>query len=311
MRLVNVYIKIKDDVYEAISNYIPVVAFDSSTIVNSLPYPTNLETILNIKKFLKENGAILAVLGMIDGYINIGLSDKELEFLTSPNNLNKVKKIERKDFPAAIVKKISGPFSLSASLLVANMVGLRVMLTDGINGIFGKSSVNSDIFADLNELESTNITLVCNGVKPLFSLKETLNELKKLSIPVYGYKTSYVPYFFSGNSDFLVDFYIDTLDELADIMKVKKHFKLKGGQLLVVPTQNNYILDNLLIQNSSRLIKSQILDEKITEENMSKYFFEKMSEQTDKKSLVTHSQSLFYNAKIASILAQKFLKKLK
>lgn len=310
MKLVSDYIKIKDDVYEAMSTYKPVVALDSSIITHSLPHPLNLQTVLNIKKFLNENGTVLAVLGMIDGYVNIGLSDKELEFFTSPSNFSKIKKIDRKDFSAAIVKKLSGPFSISAGLLVANMVGLRVMLTDGIDGIFGKSSIHSDIFADLNELESTNVTLVCSGIRPLFSLKETINELKRLSIPIYGYKTSYIPNFFSGNSDFFVDFYIDSLDEFVDIMKVKKHFKLKGGQLLVVPTPTNFILDNFLIQNNTRSIKSQILNDKVNEENMNMYFFEKMKEQTDGKSVITHSQSIFYNAKVASIVAQKYLKKI-
>lgn len=311
MKLVNDYIKIKDDVYEAMSLCKPVIALDSSLITHSLPYPINLETVRKIEKFLKENGVILAVLSLTEGYISVGLTDKELEFLVSPKNNKKIRKIERKDVPAAIVKKVTGSLSISVSMLVANMLGLRIMITDGIDGVFGKSSLNNDIFSDLNELENTNLTLVCTGVKPLFSLKETTNKLKRLSVPTYGYKTSCIPNFYSGQSPILVDCYIDSLDEIVNILNIKRQFKFKGGQLLVTPVPKNYLLDYFLVENHSRLIKQWILNSKISEEDMNLYFSEKMSEQTQGKSLIAHSESLIYSAKVACILIQKFLKNLK
>ncbi|MDE5553530.1 MAG: pseudouridine-5'-phosphate glycosidase, partial [Malacoplasma sp.] len=311
MKLVNDYIKIKDNIYEAMSSFKPVIALDSSLITHSLPYPINLETVKKIEKFLKENGVFLAVLSVTEGYINVGLTEKELEFLASSKNNKKIRKIERKDLPGAIAKKITGSLSISASMLISNMLGLRIMITDGIDGTFGKSSLNNDIFSDLSELENTNVTLVCTGVKPLFSLKETINKLRRLGVPVYGYKTSFVPNFYSGHSQILVDCYIDSLDEIVDILNVKKHFKFKGGQLLVTQVPKNYLLDHFLVENNSKSIKQSILSSKMLEEDMNLYFSEKMSEQTEGKSLISHSESLFYNAKVACILVQKFLKNLK
>lgn len=310
MKLVYEYIKIKEDIYEAMATNKPVVALDSSVITNSFSYPLSLQIVLNIKKFLNDNGVALAILGMVDGYINVGLSNKELQAIASVSSgASKIKDIEKKDIPGAIAKKITGSFSTSACLFIANIIGLRVLLSDGVDGIFGKSSINNDIFSTLNELQNANITLVCSGIKPIFSLKETINELKRLNIPIYGYKTSYIPDFYSKNSQYLVDYQIDTLDEMVDILKIKKYFKLTGGQLLVVPTPAEFVLDSILIQNNSRSIKSEILNAKISEENMNLYFFEKMKQQTNGRSLTTHSQLLFYNAKVASALIQKFLNK--
>lgn len=308
MKLVNDFIKIKDSVYEAFSNQKPVVVFDSSIITHSIPYPFNYNIVKRIEKLCEQNDVAFAVLAFTQGYISVGITEEELKFLVKPENKKEIRKIDRKDLPAAIVKEATGSLSLSSCMLISNMIGIRFLVTDGIDGVFSKTSNNNEIFSDLKELENTNVTLICTGIKPLFNFKETLNRLKQISVPIYGYRTGYIPQFYLGDSKQMVDCYIDSLDEYVKMVNTKTKLKLKGGQLLVSSIPKGFVIDSKEIDTNSRVAKSEIIKNKISEEDMNLFFSEKLAESTEDKTLKSHCEALYYNAKIACLLSKKYLK---
>ena len=70
---------INEEVKQALKNNIPVVALESTIISHGMPYPKNVETALLVEKMIRDNGAIPATIGIIDGNPIIGMNPEQIE----------------------------------------------------------------------------------------------------------------------------------------------------------------------------------------------------------------------------------------
>ena len=68
------YLKINPEVKQALENNQPVVALESTIISHGMPYPQNVETALNVERIIRENGAVPATIGIIDGDCIAGMT---------------------------------------------------------------------------------------------------------------------------------------------------------------------------------------------------------------------------------------------
>ena len=50
------YLRVSEEVKEALQNNQPVVALESTIISHGMPYPKNVETALLVEKTVRENG---------------------------------------------------------------------------------------------------------------------------------------------------------------------------------------------------------------------------------------------------------------
>ena len=71
--------KINPEVLDAIKNNKPVVALESTIISHGMPYPKNVACALEVEKVIRENGAIPATIGIINGEPIIGMTNDEIE----------------------------------------------------------------------------------------------------------------------------------------------------------------------------------------------------------------------------------------
>ncbi|MCZ4263237.1 pseudouridine-5'-phosphate glycosidase, partial [Limimaricola sp. G21655-S1] len=67
-----------------------------------------------------------------------------------------------------------------------------------------------DISADLQELAQTPVAVVCAGAKSILDIGLTLEYLETQGVPVIGYQTEDLPAFYTRESDFTVDYRLDT-----------------------------------------------------------------------------------------------------
>ncbi len=58
----NKYLDISEEVADAITTGIPVVALESTIITHGMPWPQNLETALKVENAVREEGAIPATI---------------------------------------------------------------------------------------------------------------------------------------------------------------------------------------------------------------------------------------------------------
>ena len=66
------------------------------------------------------------------------------------------------------------------------MAGIKVFATGGIGGVHRGAETTMDISADLEELASTPVMVVCAGAKSILDLGLTLEYLETHGVPVIG-----------------------------------------------------------------------------------------------------------------------------
>ena len=159
----NTYLDISPEVRQALAEGKPVVALESTIISHGMPYPKNVETALLVEKTIRENGAVPATIAIIGGRLKAGLSPDEIEYLGKAGP--KVAKASRRDLAAIVARGADGATTVTTTMIIAHMAGIKVFATGGIGGVHRGEEVTMDISADLEELGSTPVMVVCAGAK--------------------------------------------------------------------------------------------------------------------------------------------------
>jgi pseudouridine-5'-phosphate glycosidase len=97
------------------------------------------------------------------------------------------------------------------------------------------ASQSFDESADISTLAETPILVVSAGVKSVLDIGATLERLETLSIPVIGYGTDRFPRFWLRESDAVLDWAVDSAEEVARIMKARDDLGMSQGIVLANP----------------------------------------------------------------------------
>src|SRR5438874_2135409 len=222
----NILWDVKDEVAEALRESRPVVALESTVIAHGLPWPRNLEAARRIEAAVRAEGAIPATIGVFAGRPIVGLDAEVLEtFARSADPAAQakvaVRKAARRDLAAAISQRAHAATTVSGTLALAHLAGIRVFATGGIGGVHpaadGRQSF--DVSADLYELARTPMVVVCAGAKSILDLPATLEVLETLAVPVVGYGTDTFPAFYVRSIGLPVSVRVDSPAEAAAILK--------------------------------------------------------------------------------------------
>ena len=197
------YLKYSDEVTEAMRLGKPIVALESTIIAHGMPYPQNVETARDVERIIRERGAVPATIAILDGKINIGLSDEQLEQF---GNSEGVAKVSRRDLPYIIASGKKGATTVAATMICAELAGINIFVTGGIGGVHRGAETTMDISADLEELANTNVAVICAGAKSILDIGLTMEYLETKGVPVVGYKTDKLPAFYTQTSPYSVNF---------------------------------------------------------------------------------------------------------
>ena len=225
----NKFLDVKPEVAEAIAAGKPVVALESTIISHGMPYPQNVQTALEVERIIRENGAVPATIAIIGGRLKAGLTAEEIEYFGKKGTA--IAKASRRDLAVLCARGEDGATTVTTTMIIAHMAGIKVFATGGIGGVHRGAETTMDISADLEELASTPVMVVCAGAKSILDLGLTLEYLETHGVPVIGYGTKELPAFYTRKSGFSVDYEIDTPEELAKRMempedKVRKVMKI-------------------------------------------------------------------------------------
>jgi pseudouridine-5'-phosphate glycosidase len=123
--------------------------------------------------------------------------------------------------------------TVSATMRVAAMSGVRLMATGGIGGVHRGASTSFDVSSDIDELAATPVAVVCSGAKSILDLPATLELLETRRVPVIGLATDELPAFYATSSGLPIPHRVETPQEAA--AAIARHFAIPGsGGLLVV-----------------------------------------------------------------------------
>ena len=299
------YLDIHPDVENAIKNSEPVVALESTIISHGMPYPKNVETALMVEETIRSNKAVPATIAIINGKLKVGLTNDEIEYLATNEE---VKKVSRRDLPITVAQKLSGSTTVASTMIIASLAKIAIFATGGIGGVHRGAENTMDISADLEELANTNVCVICAGAKAILDLGLTLEYLETKGVPVIGYKTSELPAFYSSESGFDVDYKIDSAQEIAEILKTKWDLSLDGGVLVTNPIPIAFELETGVMNDAINQALIEADNNKIFGKKITPYLLSKVNEITQGKSLEANIKLIQNNADLAAKIALHYSK---
>lgn len=295
--------KISKEVREAIEKGLPVVALESTIISHGMPYPKNVECALAVENAIRENGAIPATIGIIEGEPIVGMSHDEIEEFGKRKG---IVKCSRRDLPIVFATKQWGATTVSATMILSALAGIEFFVTGGIGGAHRKANETFDISADLDELGKTNVTVICAGPKAILDLNLTMEYLETKGVPVISYNSDKLPAFFTRTSDLGVDYNAKTVDEIAEIVKYKRDYHLDGGVLICDPIPEEYSLAPEYINKEIDKAIEEMESLGIKGKEETPFLLSKIVELTGGKSLETNIKLILNNAKLGAQIAKKY-----
>ncbi len=274
------------------------VALESTVITHGLPRPQNLTLARDMERVVRENGATPATIAILDGQIRVGLTDAELERLANETN---VRKISRRDFATAIVKKECGGTTVAGTMFAAHRAGIRVFATGGIGGVHEVETL--DISTDLQALADTPMIVVCAGAKAILNLPATLEYLETMAVPVIGYRTDEFPAFYSRQSGLPVSARLDSPEEVVRFAKAHWELGMKSAVLVCQPLPPEDEIPAEKINGFIEQARREASEGGIHGQPLTPFLLARLAELTGGESLRANLALLLNNAKLAAQIA--------
>lgn len=299
----NPYLSISPEVAQALQENCPVVALESTIISHGMPYPQNVETAMRVEQVIRDNGAVPATIAIIGGKLKAGCTPQEIEYLGKKGQA--VTKASRRDLPVLIARGEDGATTVTTTMIIAAMAGIKVFATGGIGGVHRGAETTMDISADLEELAQTPVMVICAGAKSILDLGLTLEYLETKGVPVIGYGTVELPAFYTRHSGFKVDYRLDTPKQLADAFRAKLDMGLCGGMLVTNPIPEEFSMPKEVIDNAIDQAIAESLRLGIKGKATTPFLLAKIKDLTGGDSLASNIQLVLNNAKLAALTARE------
>jgi len=124
--------------------------------------------------------------------------------------------------------------------------------------------------------------------------------LETKGVPVIGYQTETLPAFYSRESQFKVNFKMDTPQEIASVLKTKFDLGLNGGMLVTNPIPKEYSMKSEVIDTAIDAAIVEMDELGIKGKEQTPFLLGKIVELTEGKSLESNIALVYNNCKLAS-----------
>ena len=302
----NKYLDVNPEVAAALAAGKPVVALESTIISHGMPYPQNVQTALTVERIIRENGAVPATIAIIGGRLKAGLTAEEIEYFGKKGRA--IHKASRRDLAVLCAKGEDGATTVTTTMMIANMAGIRFFATGGIGGVHRGAETTMDISADLEELSRTPVMVVCAGAKSILDLGLTLEYLETKGVPVLGYQTEELPAFYTRKSGFGVDYRMDSPEELAAAFKVQNDMELGAGMLVTNPIPEEFAMPKEVIDAAIDQAIRECNEQGIKGKETTPFLLARVAEITGGDSLASNIQLVYNNAKLTAQTAAAYSK---
>jgi len=299
----NQYLQVSDEVAEAIAQGKPVVALESTIISHGMPWPKNAETAKLVEQTVRDCGAVPATIAVINGKLCAGLSHDEIDLLAKEGL--KVTKCSRRDLPFIVATQGLGATTVAATMIIAQLAGIKVFATGGIGGVHRGAPESFDVSADLQELARTDVAVVCAGAKSILDIGLTLEYLETHGVPIIGFQTDTLPAFYCRESDYAVDYRLNSPAEIAEALAIKWAMGLKGGAVVANPIPEKFAMAKATIDHAIENALADLEIHGIKGKEATPFLLQKVSELTGGDSLSSNIELVLNNARLAADIAVK------
>ncbi len=220
---------ISPEIQRALTRSEPVVGLESSLIAHSLPETSGPEVARECEERVRAGGALPATVAVIDGQIHVGLDEAQIERLSTEPL---VRKVGPRDLGSAIVSRMCGATTVAGTMAVCRVAGIHFLSTAGIGGAHRGWATSGDVSADILELGTSPVCVVCSGARSFLDTAATLELLETYGVPVIGYGIDHFPLYYARESDREL---VDRADDPRTVATVTAaHWGLSRSSAIVV-----------------------------------------------------------------------------
>jgi pseudouridine-5'-phosphate glycosidase len=279
-----------------------VVALDSTVISHGLPRPLNLETARRLEAIVRAGDAVPATVAILKGVMCAGLSAAEIEEIAASEDVHKV---SRRDLPLAVARGWDGATTVATTMWIARRAGIEVFATGGIGGVHRGALL--DVSADLPELATTPMIVVCSGAKIVLDLAATREWLETHGVTVLGYGCDEMPSFYTRRSGLAVDARVEDGREVAEIARARRELGLESALLVTVPVPVEAEVDERTMKAALDEALREADDSAVAGRELTPFLLRRMSEQSGGATLRANVALLENNARVAAEIARALL----
>lgn len=309
LKKISTYLDVKPEIYDALHTHKkPLVALESTIITHGMPFPVNLNTAIEVEEIVRQQNAIPATIAILDGKIKVGLTREELERLANKTDNEMTIKTSRRDLAYVLQKKLNGGTTVAATLIICNMVGIKVFATGGIGGVHRNFESTLDVSADLLELGRSSTAVVCSGVKSILDIPRTLELLETQGVFVGAYQSNDFPAFYTRKSGVKAPYSIKDATEAASVLKTNVDLELNSGFLLGVPIPKEFAMDESQIDRAIKEALANADKMGVKGKEVTPFILEAVSKITKGRSLEANIALIKNNAEIAAKIAVEYHK---
>ena len=183
------YLRVSEEVRQAISENRPVVALESTIYTHGFPYPDNIALATHLESVVRSNGGIPATVGILDGVARVGMSTDDITRLAGSSGRSDTLKVSRRDLGFACGlgspgRKYNGGTTVAGTMILAHLAGIKVFATGGLGGVHRGAESSMDVSADLTELGRTPVAVISSGCKSFLDIPRTLEYLETEGVAV-------------------------------------------------------------------------------------------------------------------------------
>lgn len=282
-------LRVSDEVAGALARGAPVVALETSIVGQGLPHPHNLRAARECEAAIREEGAVPATVGVLDGRLHVGLGDADLQRIASG-----AIKMSSRDLGWALIRGEVGATTVAATMRAAAMAGIRFFATGGIGGVHRGHP--EDQSADLVELSRTPVAVFCAGAKIILDLRLTLERLESLAVPVLGYGCDEFPAFYSAHSGCPLGARVDGPQETASVLAASWETGTRGVVVAVPPPYE--------LEGAEQLVQRAVLElADVRGPDVTPRLLARVAELSNGRSLDLNVDLVVNNARVAARVA--------
>ena len=292
-------VDIAPEVADALRRGQPVVALESAVISHGLPPPIGQEASAAQEEEVRKSGAVPATVVVLAGRIKVGATAREREHLAASG----VIKIAARDLPVAAALSATGGTTVSATIAIADLVGIRVIATGGIGGVHLGAEKTWDISSDLRALAEHPVAVVCAGAKAICDISKTLEFLETAGVTVVAYGTDNFPSFYARESGLPSPRRADTPRDVASILLGKRILQQRTAVVVANPIPASDALAEREVADAVRRATAQATAAGVRGGDLTPYLLAALADLTGGRSLRANLALLEANAALAAEVA--------
>lgn len=289
-----------EEVLDALNTGKPIVALESNVITHGLGYPHNIETALKVENAVRTGGSVPATIGIENGNILIGMTEKDIERFAS---FQSIPKVSSRDLPIVLAQKGCGATTVASTLLIADIVGISFFASAGIGGVHRGAETSMDISSDLVQLSRSKVAVVCAGAKNILDLNLTMEYLETQCVPLISYRFDDFPAFYCRSSGIKNPCRIDNELEIAGAIETHWQLGNNSSVLITSPIKEEDALDSSIVDKAVERAIATAKKGGIIGNRLTKYLMQEVNVATAGKAAKANAAVVISTAEIAGRLA--------